>query len=153
MDAMRHTLTSALFLLAALAPALAGSAEPTVSVPMDEVRTIAFPRAVATVYVGNPMVTDVNMIDSRHAFVVGKSYGSTNVLALDSAGAQVSNTYVVVPNGRGTMVTLQRGSQRLTLSCAGPRCETAPRPGDTGYQNLMTDLEKHEDDGAVKPAQ
>ncbi|HEV2651013.1 MAG TPA: pilus assembly protein N-terminal domain-containing protein [Rhizomicrobium sp.] len=149
---MRRTLTSALFLLSGLVPAFAS--DYTVSVPMDEVRTIAFPRTVATVYVGNPLITDVNMIDARHAFVLGKSFGATNIIALDSTGHQVSNTYVVVSGNRGATVILQKGSTHLTLSCAGPRCESAPRPGDVGYTTvLMPDVEKHVDDGAKSTGQ
>jgi hypothetical protein len=149
---MRRTLTSALFLLAGLVPAAAG--DNTVAIPIDEVRTIAFSRAVATVYVGNPVITDVNMIDSRHAFLLGKSFGTTNIIALDNAGHQVSNTYVVVSSGRGGMVTLQKGSSRLTLSCVGPRCETSPHPGDAGYSSaLMLDVEKHQDDATKAPGQ
>jgi hypothetical protein len=148
---MRRTLTSALFLLAGLAPAAAD--DHTVVVPFDEVRTIAFPRSVATVYVGNPLITDVNMIDARHAFLVGKSYGATNVIALDSDGHQVSDTHVVISGGRGATVTLQRGSFHVTLSCAGPRCESAPRPGDVGYTTvLMPDVEKHLEDGTKQAA-
>ncbi len=146
---MRRTLTSALFLLAGLAPAIAG--DNTVAVPLDEVRTIAFTRPVATVYVGNPVITDVNMIDTRHAFLLGKAYGTTNIIALDSTGHQVSNTFVVVSSGRGATVTVQKGSARTTLSCVGPRCEAAPSPGDAGYATIMADVDKHQDD-ASKPA-
>ncbi len=146
---MRRTLTSALFLLAGVAPAFAG--DNTVAVPMDEVRTIVFPRAVATVYIGNPVITDINMIDTRHAFLLGKSYGTTNIIALDSAGHQVSNTFVVVSSGRGATVTVQKGAARTTLSCVGPRCEASPSPGDAGYSTVMADFDKHTDD-ASKPS-
>ena len=147
---MRRTLTSALVLFSGLVPAMAG--ELTVAVPMDEVRTIAFSRPVATVYVGNPIITDVNMIDSKHAFLLGKSYGTTNIIALDSTGHEVSNTFVVVSSGRGSTVTVQKGTARITLSCVGPRCEASPRPGDAGYSTAMGDFEKHQDD-ASKPTQ
>ena len=65
-----------------------------VSIAMDEVRTITFPKPVATIYVGNPAIADINMIDSRHAFILGKGYGNTNMLALDNDGKQVSNTHI-----------------------------------------------------------
>src|SRR5664279_1336394 len=66
-----------------------------VSVAMDEVRTVTFPKSVATIYVGNPSIADINMIDSRHAFILGKGYGNTNMLALDEDGKQVSNTHIL----------------------------------------------------------
>ena len=56
------------------------------SVPMDEVRMVTFVKPVATVYVGNPMIADITVIDSRHVFVLGKAFGATNIIALDSNG-------------------------------------------------------------------
>ena len=87
---------------------------------------------MATVYVGNPSIADINMIDARHAFVLGKGYGSTNIIALNHDGAQVSNTRVDVmaDSNRQSTVVLNRGAQRVTLNCAGGRCEQTPMPGD-----------------------
>jgi Flp pilus assembly secretin CpaC len=98
-----------------------------VAVPMDEVRTVAFAKPVATVYVGNPAIADINMIDARHAFVLGKSYGTTNIIALDNAG---------------------RNTQ-TTLSCTGQRCEAAPRPGDARFTDVMGDVSKHQEMGVT----
>src|SRR6202012_3369603 len=90
---MRRVLLATVFLTSALAtPALASG----VTVTLDEVRTITFGAPVTTVYVGNPAIADINMIDARHAFVQGKSYGSTNIIAINHDGAQVSNTRVSV---------------------------------------------------------
>ena len=58
--------------LIAQAPAFAAG----ISVAMDQVHTVTFNTPVATVYVGNPSIADVNMIDARHAFVIGKGFGS-----------------------------------------------------------------------------
>jgi hypothetical protein len=122
---MRRTLFAALAVLAVTPAHAAG-----VSVAMDEVRTITFPKSVATVYVGNPAIADVNMIDSRHAFVLGKGYGSTNLLALDPDGKQVSNTHISVLARQDASVTLQRGVNRVTYSCTASHCEATPQPGD-----------------------
>lgn len=120
-----------------------------VQVPMDEVRTVTFGKPVTTVYVGNPSIADINMIDSRHAFVLGKSFGSTNIIALDSTGRAVSNISVSVSRGHsGATVTLTKGSTQTTLACAGQRCESAPLPGDTNFAAAMGDIEKHLDVGA-----
>ena len=88
---MRRTLLVALILGSAMPASAAG-----VSVAMDEVRTITFPKTVSTIYVGNPAVADINMIDSRHAFILGKGYGNTNMVALDKDGKQVSNTHIKI---------------------------------------------------------
>jgi len=98
---------------------------------LDEVHTLNFRTPVATVYVGNPTIADVTMIDARHAFVQGKGYGRTNIMALNHDNVMVYNTHVsVTGNDGGGTVTLNRGAQRVTLNCAGGRCETTPMPGD-----------------------
>ena len=102
-----------------------------VALALDEVHTLAFKTPVSTVYVGNPSIADVTMIDARHAFVQGKAYGRTNVMALNRENVMVFNTHITVTgnDGSGT-VTLNRGAQRVTLNCAGGRCEPTPMPGD-----------------------
>jgi Flp pilus assembly secretin CpaC len=122
---MRPILLAALTLLSA-APAHAAG----VSVAMDEVRTVTFPKSVATIYVGNPSIADINMIDSRHAFILGKGYGNTNMLALDQDGKQVSNTHISVLARQDASVTFQRGANRITYSCTAAHCEVTPQPGD-----------------------
>jgi Flp pilus assembly secretin CpaC len=102
-----------------------------VALALDEVHTLTFRDPVATVYVGNPAIADVTMIDARHAFVQGKGYGRTNVVALNRDNVQVFNTHITVTgNEGGGTVTLNRGAQRVTLNCAGGRCEPTPMPGD-----------------------
>ena len=51
---MRRTLLVALFLGSAMPAYAAG-----VSVAIDEVRTISFPKTVSTIYVGNPAIADI----------------------------------------------------------------------------------------------
>ena len=116
-------------LLAAATPAAAAS--DSVALALDEVHTITFKTPVATVYVGNPTIADVTMLDARHAFVQGKGYGRTNIVALNRDNVQVFNAHVTVVGAHdaGT-VTLNRGAQRITLTCAGGRCEPTPTLGD-----------------------
>lgn len=119
-------------LLAAAAIALSAPAQAaSVNLALDEVHTLTFKNPVATVYVGNPSIADITMIDARHAFVQGKSYGHTNIVALNRDGTQVFNTAVLVTGGdQAGTVTLNRGAQRITYSCAQGRCEPTPTPGD-----------------------
>ncbi len=143
---MRRTaIVAALFSLLAV-PAQAGGA---ISVPMDEVRTITFDRPITTVYVGNPSIVDVTMIDSTHAFVLGKAFGATNLLALDAKGTQIVNDPVTVLGRSEAVVTLNRGSTQVTYACASSRCETAPIPGDSkdAYELQMGQVQAHQDMG------
>jgi hypothetical protein len=97
---------------------------------MDEVRILTFAKPVKTVYVGNPTIADVTVIDATHVFLLGKSFGTTNLLALDNAGHQVAEEHITVLGHQGSVVTLQRGPARTTLNCAAQRCEAMPTPGD-----------------------
>jgi Flp pilus assembly secretin CpaC len=127
---MRRILFAAAVALAVPAPAFASG----IALGMDEVRTVTFKTPVATVYVGNPSIADINMIDARHAFVIGKGYGTTNIVALDGDGKQVYDNSVAVMNSgvnsQSTLV-LNRGTQRATYSCTATHCETTPEPGDS----------------------
>ena len=125
---MRRILLTAAALIAATPAWAAGD---SVALALDEVHTLTFKMPVATVYVGNPTIADVTMLDARHAFVQGKGYGSTNLVALNRDNKQVFNAKIAVVGARDTnTVTLNRGTQRITLTCAGGRCEPTPMPGD-----------------------
>jgi Flp pilus assembly secretin CpaC len=125
---MRRLLVAAAVLAALCGTANAGSG--AVAVPLDEVRIMTFAKPVATLYVGNPVIADITVIDSRHAFVQGKAYGATNVVALDAGGRQVANRQIVVAGNGTAVVTLQRGNAQTTYACAASRCQIAPQPGD-----------------------
>jgi hypothetical protein len=141
---MRRTI-----ILLATALLTAGAAQArnvSVSVPLDEVRMVAFASPISTLYIGNPAIADVTMIDKRHAFVLGKAFGATNIVALDSSGTEISNQQVVVFGSSGTVLTLQRGAARTTYSCAAARCEPSPQVGDgkDNFESNMDQIAKHQ---------
>ncbi|HEX3430250.1 MAG TPA: pilus assembly protein N-terminal domain-containing protein [Rhizomicrobium sp.] len=100
-----------------------------VGLVVDQARLVSFPEPVKTVYVGNPVIADVNMLDPQHAFLLGKTFGMTNIIALSADGKQVSNQQVTVLNN-GAAVTVNRGPEQYNYMCTLSHCETAPRPGD-----------------------
>jgi hypothetical protein len=142
-------LLAATFLAAAATPALASG----ISVPMDEARVVTFDKPVATVFVANPAVADINTIDSTHVFVLGKAFGGTNLIALDAQGHQVVSERLTVL-GSNHLVTLNRGAAQFTFACATVRCEAATVPGDLHewHDQRMSEIERHEDDGAKQAA-
>jgi hypothetical protein len=150
---MRHSAHSAVLSLGALLACSSAAFAGGIAVPMDEVRVVAFSKQVSTVFVGNPMIADVSMIDSRHAFVLGKAFGATNLVALDADGKQVVNDPVTILGRRGSTVTLQRGPMQMTFACAHSRCESAPVPGDDkdSYDTRIGQMERRQDFG-VKAA-
>lgn len=100
-----------------------------VGVTVDQARLVSFPAPVKTVYVGNPTIVDIQMVDAQHAFVLGKTFGITNMIALSANGTQISNQQVTVLNN-GAAVTVNRGADQFDYMCTAAHCETAPRPGD-----------------------
>jgi hypothetical protein len=135
---------------AALFALNAGARADSVSVPMDEVRVIAFSQPVTTVYVGDPVIADVTMIDPKHAFLLGKTFGETNVIALGPNGKELSNRHVVVFGRRMGAVTLNRGAQTFNYTCTPLHCETQPVPGDPNeyVSNTTSAIDVHENMGA-----
>jgi Flp pilus assembly secretin CpaC len=100
------------------------------SVPLDEVRMVTLRNPVTTVFVGNPVIADVTVIDPKHVFILGKTFGTTNLIGLDENGSQTINSQITVFDRPGRAVTLHRGAAKSTLVCAASRCEVAPTPGD-----------------------
>ncbi len=100
------------------------------TVPMDQGRMIMFPYPVSTVFVGNPIIADVTIVDDRRVFLTGKNFGSTNLITLDENGDQMSNDRINVQTRLGGTVTLFQGTSQTTLACAGGRCQSAPLPSD-----------------------
>lgn len=134
-----------------------------IQVPLDNVVTITLDRPAKAVYVGNPAIAGIEVLDSRHIFVLGKSYGTTNVVTLDASGHETINDQVIVTDRPGSDVTVQRGIVRTTMMCTPLHCQAAPAPGDdatdTKQQNtasptfggLTDEAAKHTDSG-VKSA-
>jgi hypothetical protein len=98
-------------------------------VVVDQTRLVSFTKPVKTLFVGNPTIVDISMIDSQHAFLLGKTFGVTNMVALAPDGKEISNQQVTVYNNAAA-VTVNRGADQFNYMCTRAHCETAPRPGD-----------------------
>ena len=141
---MRRTLLAAVSLIVLSSPVLAG-----VAVPLDEVRIVTFKRPAATVYMGNPMIAEVTPIDSRHVYVLGKNFGTTNIIALDGNGKPIISDQVTVFGQRTGAVTLQRGIAQYNYNCTAAHCEAYAVTGDeqTYFTGTHTEIQTHEDLG------
>ena len=49
-----------------------------------------------TVSIGNPAIADITVIDRTHVLVLGKTFGSTNIIALDPPVREAMNDQIVV---------------------------------------------------------
>lgn len=101
----------------------------TVMVVLDQARVMPLPQNVATVVVGNPSIADATIQSGSLMVVTGKGFGLTNVMLLDKLGQTVAEHQVRVVGPREDTVTVFRGGDRMTYSCA-PRCESLVVVGD-----------------------
>jgi Flp pilus assembly secretin CpaC len=119
-------------MLAVLAGCLqAGAAKATESVVvmLDQAKIIRLPEKAQTVIVGNPSIADVTVQKNGVLVVTGKSYGTTNLIALDPAGNMLAESKVQVQAPNDAIVTVQRGLERESYSCA-PTCQPSLQLGD-----------------------
>ncbi|MGY2047237.1 pilus assembly protein N-terminal domain-containing protein [Methylobacterium sp. JK268] len=120
--------------LAAL-PAAAGAREPAgegsvVVVSVDNAKIIRLPEKTATVVVGNPIIADVSLQRNGIVILTGKSFGTTNLIALDQAGGMLAESFISVQAATTSVVTVQRGLDRESYSCT-PACQPTAQLGDT----------------------
>lgn len=96
---------------------------------LDHARAVRLAEPASAVIVGNPVIADVTPHDGSLFLVTGKSFGETNVIALDSEGRQIYEANIrVVGSGAGRL-TLHRGLGRESYACYG-ECQRIPVPGD-----------------------
>lgn len=115
-------------LMTAPVVALAASNEP-ISVKVNMARILRISAPAATVIIGNPGVADVTIQDPQTLVLTGKSYGSTNLIVLDSAGNPVADTMVSVVQATADTITVYNGQARTTLAC-DPVCQPTITLGD-----------------------
>lgn len=123
-SSFRGALLLALGIFAAVTASAAAANERTIRVDLDYARIVKIPQGAQTLVIGNPLIADVTMLKNSQLMVItGKSFGTTNLIVLDRAGAQVGESIVTVVPAQDKVV-VQRGPHRESLSCA-PRCARA----------------------------
>ncbi len=103
-------------LLAASAAAAAPETPPVVTVFVDNAKVMRLPERTQTIIVGNPIIADVTLQKNGVIVLTGKSFGSTNLIALDGAGAMIAETTIRVDAAQTSVVTVQRGAL-VTVAC------------------------------------
>ncbi|AMJ63838.1 pilus assembly protein [Bosea sp. PAMC 26642] len=101
----------------------------TVLVMVDHAKVIRLPERAQTVIVGNPGIADVAVQKNGVMIVTGKSFGVTNLIALDSGGALLAESLVRVGAASDSVLTVQRGLERESYSCT-PTCQPSIQLGD-----------------------
>lgn len=121
-----------LILAASLVPAHAApqaSKAESVVVMVDHAKVVRLPEKAQTVIIGNPAIADVAIQKNGVMVVTGKSFGVTNLIALDAGGALLAESLVRVGADSDSVLTVQRGLERESYSCT-PVCQPSAQLGD-----------------------
>ncbi|GEP02535.1 pilus assembly protein N-terminal domain-containing protein [Methylobacterium oxalidis] len=127
---MRTALPCALALILLALPARAESDAAVITVLVDNAKVMRLPERTQTVVVGNPIIADVTLQKNGVVVLTGKSYGSTNLIALDAAGAMLAESQIRVEAPQTAVITVQRGLDRESYSCT-PNCQPSMQLGDS----------------------
>jgi hypothetical protein len=118
-------LACAILIAASASPALAKD----LIVRYDQSQLLRLPRAATEVIVGNPSIADVTLQDGNLLIVTGKTFGITNIIALDASHNIIQDQRVMVERDDSKVVNLHKGSMRFTYACT-PKCEPTLTIGD-----------------------
>lgn len=100
-------------------------------VEINKTSIVHLPTAASAVIIGNPSIADVSVHSADTIFVVGRGYGETNIIVIDTLGQTVMNAPIRVKQGlsASNVQVLRLGVGRETYSCS-PNCLPSPMLGD-----------------------
>jgi Pilus formation protein N terminal region len=126
---MRQFFLASLLVAGCAASAIANEA--VISVSLDRATVIKAPANTAMVVIGNPGIADVSVQKNGVMVLTGKSFGETNMIALNDKGEMISESWLRVrPSQRTSSVTVFRAGEPETYSCA-PDCQPTVSLGDS----------------------
>lgn len=129
----RFAAAAAMILASAMvAPTTAAHAqdEGILRVYMNSARVLKLDRPVSKVIVGNAEVADATVADSKTIVLTGRSYGTTNLVLLDSDGNAIVDERILVSIDESSTVRVFKSTERTVLSCT-PNCEEHAKTGAT----------------------
>ncbi|MDE2579499.1 MAG: pilus assembly protein N-terminal domain-containing protein [Hyphomicrobiales bacterium] len=104
-------------------------ADSALFVAVDRAQIIKVPEGATTLIIGNPLIADVTMLKNNQSMVItGKTFGVTNLIALDAQGKQIAESTVKVVSPKAGLIVM-RGGSRETWTCA-PDCQPTVALGD-----------------------
>jgi len=132
-------------------PRASALAADRINVVLDQAKVLQLPPNTSTIILGNPGIADVSMLKRNNQMILtGKSYGQTNLIALDADGKSVGESLVLVTGAPGGLV-VQRGLQRETYNCS-PRCNPTINLGDDSKFMADTAGQVQQRVGSAMPA-
>jgi len=129
---LSRTLTLAMLASAAFVTAVLGSAPARAEdliVKYDQSQLLRLPRAASEIIIGNPAIADVSVQAGNLLVVTGKTFGITNIIALDADRNVIQDQRILVRRDEVKVVNLQRGIHRQSYNCT-PQCNPSITIGD-----------------------
>lgn len=124
---------------AAAAEQPAAMAANRVLVEVDRAQLLRLDQPASAIIIGNPLIADAAVHDNKMLVITGKSFGSTNLIVLDSEGNEILTKTLEVRVGSDSVVTMHKGALRQSYSCS-PLCEPTLLSGDSKeYFDLIRD--------------
>lgn len=117
--------------LAALAMSSQSAQAQDLIVKYDQASIVRLSRPAAEIIVGNPSITDVSIQSGTSLVITGKSFGITNIIALDAQGQVIRDQRVMVRVDDDRMVVVNNGGKRNSYACT-PTCAPTLTVGDDG---------------------
>ena len=112
----------------AVAAAGASKAEDLI-VKYDQSQLLRLPRPAAEIIIGNPTIADISVQSGNLLVITGKTFGITNIIALDADRNVIQDQRVLVKRDEVKVVNLHRGAQRQSYNCT-PQCNPSITVGD-----------------------
>lgn len=127
-----------LTLMATLAVATEHARAADLVVRYDQSQILRLPRPVAELIIGNPSIADITVQGADMLVITGKTFGVTNVIALDADRNVIQDQRVIVQRDEQRMVNLHKGAMRQSFTCT-PACQPTITIGDDpAYFDLIT---------------
>ena len=95
----------------------------------DQSQLLRMPRAVSEIIIGNPSIADVSVQSGNMLVITGKTFGITNIIALDADKNVIQDQRIVVERDERSIVNVSRAGLRQSFSCT-PNCSPTLTIGD-----------------------
>lgn len=135
-----HAIVSGSIALAMLLLAATHAKAADLVVAYDQSQLLRLPRAVSSVIIGNPSIADVTIQGGNLLVVTGKTFGVTNIIALDDQRNIIQDQRIVVTRDEVRTVNLTKGGLRQSYSCT-PNCSPTMTIGDD--KDYFETISKH----------
>jgi Flp pilus assembly secretin CpaC len=99
----------------------------------DQAQLLRLPRPVAEIIIGNPSIADVTVQGGNTLVVTGKTFGLTNIIALDAERNIIQDQRIIVERDEKNVVNLTKAGARRSFTCTSSCAPTLTIGDDTGY--------------------